>query len=113
MLRIYDPARRRISMSNNVVVCALYKFAVLNDYKTLREPLLNTLQANDVCGTLLLAREGINGTIAGSRSGIDAVQAWLKADDRFEGIDYKESYVDIQPFKRTKVKLKRDCHHGR
>ncbi|WP_309043532.1 rhodanese-related sulfurtransferase [Marinobacter sediminicola] len=95
-------------MSNNVVVCALYKFAVLNDYKTLRHPLLDIMHANGVHGTLLLAREGINGTIAGSRSGIDAVQTWLNADDRFDGIDYKESYVDIQPFKRTKVKLKKE-----
>ncbi|MGO1500101.1 MAG: rhodanese-related sulfurtransferase, partial [Marinobacter sp.] len=95
-------------MSNNVVVCALYKFAVLNDYKALRQPLLETMLANDVQGTLLLAREGINGTIAGSRQGIDAVQAWLTSDQRFEGIDYKESFVDIQPFKRTKVKLKKE-----
>src|SRR5690554_6782367 len=64
--------------------------------------------ANDEHGTLLLAREGINGTIAGSRQGIDAVRAWLGADARFNGIDYKESFVDIQPFKRTKVKLKKE-----
>ncbi|WP_417502420.1 rhodanese-related sulfurtransferase [Marinobacter sp.] len=95
-------------MSNTVVVCALYKFAVLNDYKALRHPLLEIMLANDVHGTLLLAREGINGTIAGSRQGIDAVQAWLGADARFNGIDYKESFVDIQPFKRTKVKLKKE-----
>ncbi len=62
----------------------------------------------DVHGTLLLAREGINGTIAGSRGGVDAVKAWLASDERFDGIDYKESFVDIQPFKRTKVKLKKE-----
>jgi UPF0176 protein len=62
----------------------------------------------DVHGTLLLAREGINGTIAGSREGIDAVKAWIASDERFDGIDYKESFVDIQPFKRTKVKLKKE-----
>lgn len=95
-------------MSNNVVVCALYKFAVLNDYKILRQPLLETMLANGVHGTLLLAREGINGTIAGNRQGIDTVQAWLASDERFEGIDYKESFVDTQPFKRTKVKLKKE-----
>ncbi|NWN91120.1 rhodanese-related sulfurtransferase [Marinobacter adhaerens] len=95
-------------MSNPIVVCALYKFAVLHDYKNLRQPLLDLMLANDVHGTLLLAQEGINGTIAGSRSGIDAVQAWLARDERFNGIDYKESFVDIQPFKRTKVKLKKE-----
>lgn len=95
-------------MNNTVVVCALYKFAVLNDYKALRHPLLDIMLAHDVHGTLLLAREGINGTIAGSRQGINAVQAFLGADARFDGIDYKESFVDIQPFKRTKVKLKKE-----
>lgn len=95
-------------MSQNVVVCALYKFAVLNDYRDLRQPLLDLMLAKDVHGTLLLAREGINGTIAGSREGIDAVKSWLGEDERFDGIDYKESFVDIQPFKRTKVKLKKE-----
>jgi len=95
-------------MRQNIVVCALYKFAVLNDYQSLRQTLLNLLHQEGVCGTLLLAREGINGTIAGSRQGVDAVKAWLDADSRFEGIDYKESFVDIQPFKRTKVKLKKE-----
>ncbi|WP_303287903.1 rhodanese-related sulfurtransferase [Marinobacter sp. SS8-8] len=95
-------------MSNNVVVCALYKFAVLNDYKSLRQPLLDLMLEQDVHGTLLLAREGINGTIAGSREGIDAVKVWITGDGRFDGIDYKESFVDIQPFKRTKVKLKKE-----
>ncbi|MDL0431325.1 rhodanese-related sulfurtransferase [Marinobacter sp. TBZ242] len=95
-------------MSQDVVVCALYKFAVLNDYKTLRQPLLDLMLEKDVHGTLLLAREGINGTIAGSREGVDAIRNWLDADERFHGIDYKESFVDIQPFKRTKVKLKKE-----
>ncbi|MCR8913230.1 rhodanese-related sulfurtransferase [Marinobacter panjinensis] len=95
-------------MSQDVVVCALYKFAVLNDYKALRQPLLDLMLERDVHGTLLLAREGINGTIAGSRAGVDAIRNWLDADERFEGIDYKESFVDIQPFKRTKVKLKKE-----
>jgi UPF0176 protein len=95
-------------MTQNVVVCALYKFAVLNDYRQLRQPLLDRMLEHDVHGTLLLAREGINGTVAGSREGIDAIKGWLERDARFEGIDYKESFVDIQPFKRTKVKLKKE-----
>ena len=66
----------------------------------------------DVHGTLLLACEGINGTITGSREGIDAVKAWIASDDRFEGVDYKESFVEFQPFKRTKVKLKKERHDG-
>ncbi|SFM67862.1 oxygen-dependent tRNA uridine(34) hydroxylase TrhO [Marinobacter zhejiangensis] len=95
-------------MTDTVVVCALYKFAVVENFEDLRQPLLDLMLEQGVCGTLLLAREGINGTIAGSRDGIDAVKAWINSDERFEGVDYKESFVDIQPFKRTKVKLKNE-----
>ena len=95
-------------MTDNIVVAALYKFVTLDDYVQLREPLLQTLVANDVKGTLLLAEEGINGTVSGSRAGIDAVLAWLRADPRLVDIDHKESYCAEQPFYRTKVKLKKE-----
>lgn len=64
--------------------------------------------ANQVKGTLLLAQEGINGTIAGPRAGIDKVLAWLKSDPRLAELDYKESYTDKHPFYRTKIKLKKE-----
>ncbi|MBS3804111.1 MAG: rhodanese-related sulfurtransferase [Oleiphilaceae bacterium] len=95
-------------MTAEVVVCALYKFAALDDYQSLRQPLLDLMTRHSVCGTLLLAREGINGTIAGSREGVDVIRGWLARDERFNGIDFKESLVGIQPFKRTKVKLKKE-----
>lgn len=95
-------------MTDKIVVAALYKFVTLDDYVQLREPLLQTLLANDVRGTLLLAEEGINGTVSGSREGIDAVLAWLRADARLVDIDHKESYCAEQPFYRTKVKLKKE-----
>ena len=95
-------------MTDKIVVAALYKFVTLDDYVQLREPLLQTLLANDVKGTLLLAEEGINGTVSGSREGIDAVLAWLRADPRLVDIDHKESYCAEQPFYRTKVKLKKE-----
>ena len=56
-------------MSERFVVCALYKFVRLEDYVSLREPLYNLMDSLEVRGTLLLADEGINGTIAGSREG--------------------------------------------
>mgnify|MGYP001396206347 CR=1 FL=1 len=92
----------------HAVVCALYKFVTLDDYESLREPLLNLMQEQGVKGTVLLAREGINGTVAGSRQGIDTLLAWLQADPRLADIDHKESYCDEPPFYRTKVKLKRE-----
>ncbi|MFY2507312.1 rhodanese-related sulfurtransferase [Vibrio pectenicida] len=90
------------------VVCALYKFVRLEDYKELREPLRLLMEKYHVRGTLLLAREGINGTVASNRKGIDALLAWFKNDSRLAGITYKESYDQQQPFHRTKVKLKKE-----
>ncbi len=55
-----------------IIVAALYKFMALPNFDALRQPILQACQSVDVCGTLLLAPEGINGTIAGSRAGIDA-----------------------------------------
>ena len=60
-----------------VVVAALYRFATFPDYESLREPLKQCMLDNDVRGTLLLAAEGINGTIAGTRQGVDAVLSFL------------------------------------
>ncbi|MCH2205865.1 MAG: rhodanese-related sulfurtransferase [Lentisphaerales bacterium] len=89
------------------VVCALYKFTRLEDYVDLREPLYKVMDDNEVRGTLLLAQEGINGTISGSRQGIDTVLNWLHSDERLNPITYKESYNENSPYKLTKVKLKK------
>ncbi len=93
---------------NQFVVAALYKFVSLPDFESLREPLLAQCLAAEVKGTLLLAEEGINGTIAGSRRGIDQVLAYLHSDPRFADVGHKESYDTEQPFYRMKVKLKKE-----
>jgi UPF0176 protein len=93
---------------SQIVVCAMYRFVALENYRQLRQPLLRIMEEYGVKGTLLLAAEGINGTIAGSREGIDKVLAWLRTDPRLANIDYKESYTDRPPFNRTKVKLKKE-----
>lgn len=94
--------------SPKYVVCALYHFVILNDYENLRNPLHKVMSNNDVKGTLLLAKEGINGTIAGTRAGVDAVLLWLRNDPRLVNIDTKESYDIEVPFYRTRVKLKKE-----
>ncbi|WP_439102674.1 oxygen-dependent tRNA uridine(34) hydroxylase TrhO [Congregibacter sp.] len=91
-----------------VVVAALYKFVALEDYEALREPLLEQCRVHGLKGTLLLAGEGINGTVAGSREAMDAVLAWLRSDPRLKDLDHKESLHDEQPFLRMKVKLKKE-----
>jgi len=92
---------------SKVVVSALYKFVVLDNFEDLKAPLLKVMLDNDVRGTLLLAREGINGTVAGLQTGINSLLAWLNDDPRLSGIVHKESYDDEMPFYRTKVKLKK------
>ena len=95
---------------SQLVVAALYQFAELPDYQAIRAPLLETCMSRGLRGTLLLAEEGINGTIAGKREGIDAVKQWLDADGRFDRLEYKESLMDDEaiPFYRMKVKLKKE-----
>ncbi len=91
-----------------IVVCAFYKFIALDDLAGLRRRLLAVLQANGVRGTVLLAPEGINGTICGARTRLDAVLAWLARQPHLDGIEPKESFTEHRPFKRTRVKLKRE-----
>ena len=93
---------------SHIVVCALYKFVTLENYQALREPLHDVMDAHQVRGTLLLASEGINGTIAGSRQAIDSVLDWLHSDPRLADLDHKESLTNTMPFNRTKVKLKKE-----
>ncbi len=90
------------------VVAALYQFVHLPDYVTLRDTLYNLMVEHKVKGTLLLAEEGINGTICGERAGVDAVKVWLDNEGRFTGLSYKESFADELAFYRTKVKLKKE-----
>ena len=91
-----------------LVVAAIYKFVRLDDCATMREPLLAECNKLDISGTLLLAAEGINGTIAGTRAGIDNILAYLRSDPRLADLEHKESAAEQQPFYRMKVKLKNE-----
>ena len=95
-------------MSTQYVTCALYKFVALPNYGSIRHPLLKLMTDNQVYGTLLLAAEGINGTVSSTREGIDAVLNWLNQQPGLENIDTKESFDTEIPFYRTKVKLKKE-----
>ncbi len=90
------------------IVCALYKFVYLPQYREIQRPLQAQMVNNQVKGTLLLAEEGVNGTISGSRSCIDAVLTWMETIQEFSGIAVKESLTNQLPFKRSKVKLKKE-----
>ncbi len=90
------------------VIAALYQFVPLPDYKGLQPKILKVCLENEIQGTLLLAEEGINGTIAGTRAGIDTLLSYLKSDPRLENLSHKEAINEEQPFYRMKVRLKKE-----
>jgi UPF0176 protein len=85
-----------------------YRFVALDDLVTLRQRIFDAARAAGLKGTVLLAEEGINLFVAGAP---DAARAWLaglRTDPRFAPLDVKESFSDSLPFRRLKVKVKRE-----
>ena len=93
---------------SRIVVAAFYNFVSLDNYTDLRQPLLNQMLKNNIKGSLLLAREGINGTVAGTQPSIDRLLAWIRTDPRLQNIRCKFSYDEEMPFYRSRVKLKKE-----
>lgn len=94
--------------NSNFQVAALYRFTPFKDHEALREPLLALCQKVGVKGTLLLAAEGINGTIAGTDNAIAAVIDHIRSLPDCAATDVKFSYAPTMPFNRMKVRLKRE-----
>ncbi|WP_267382679.1 rhodanese-related sulfurtransferase [Cyanobacterium sp. uoEpiScrs1] len=92
----------------NQIVATFYKFVTLADFETKQKPLLEFCYQKAIKGTILLAKEGINGTIVGSRHGLDAVMTYLRCDPRLTDLETKEAPVDYLPFERMKVRLKKE-----
>ncbi len=90
------------------VVAAFYHFTELPDYESLQNPLKEFCDAHQLKGTILLAKEGINSTIAGTRNAIDAVLEYLRKDPRLQNLEHKESHCQGVPFQRMKVRLKKE-----
>ncbi len=89
-------------------IAALYHFTRFDDPAAIQGPLKALCDAQGITGILLLAHEGINGTIAGTREGIDAVLAHVRALPGCADLEHKESFSDIRPFGRMKVRLKKE-----
>ena len=95
-------------MNSSVVNISAYKFVTIHDIDALRTQLKQTCDALSLKGTILIAPEGINIFLAGTRQSIDAIVSVLKSDPRFSDVDPKESYSDSQPFKKMWVKKKKE-----
>lgn len=93
---------------SEIVVAALYKFTPLEKLADLKSELEAACRDAGLRGTLILAHEGINGAIAGSRAGIDAVLDRIRAIPGCADLEYKESFANEQPFYRMKVRLKNE-----
>jgi UPF0176 protein len=102
------PKVRGASNMNRIVVASFYRFVAFPDFREAKEPLLGRCLECGVKGTILLAPEGINGTIAGPEGGIDAVLECLRSDARFAGLKARMSEVDGIPFGRMRVRLKKE-----
>jgi len=93
---------------SNYLVAAFYKFVSLPDFKDLQPSILECAVRNEVMGTILLAEEGINGTVAGPEAGVKALLAFIREDPRISDLEHKESWAVENAFYRMKVRLKKE-----
>ncbi|MFN9060159.1 MAG: rhodanese-related sulfurtransferase [Pseudanabaena sp.] len=97
-----------LEKSEPFVVTTFYHFADLADYKSMRPPITDFCNRHDLKGVILLAQEGINSTIAGSREGIDALLSYLRSDLRLQNLEHKETTSDVMPYNKLRVRLKKE-----
>lgn len=93
---------------SQILNVATYRFVGIDDADVLKATLLPKAQALGIKGTILLAPEGINLFLAGAETAVRSFLAMLDDDPRFADLDIKESWSDVVPFKRIKIKLKQE-----
>lgn len=102
------PMQAQAEQSKPVVIAALYRFVVLDDLPGLQADLRAVCEDAGILGTLLLAPEGINGTVAGSRESIDRLMTWFRNRAEFSDLEWKESAAEDMPFYRMRVRFKKE-----
>lgn len=95
-------------MSKEFVIITFYKFVDLDDLLKRRAELKSFCLAREIRGSILLANEGINATVAGGETAVNELLVYLRRDPAFSDLTHKTSYADFNPFPRTKVRLKRE-----
>ena len=90
------------------VIASFYKFVPLHDYEEMKAPLLAVMKEHNLMGTLILAHEGINGSFAGRPDEVLFLYEYLKIDPRFSDLYFKETYDDLMPFEKAKVKFRKE-----
>jgi len=94
--------------ASDFLVAAFYKFVPLPDYRQMRPRLQQRCEDLGLLGTILLAEEGINGTVSGTEKGVRRLFERLREDEHLQDLHYKESWAAEQPFYRMKVRLKKE-----
>lgn len=93
---------------NTYVIVAFYKFVTLHDYESFKDPLLKAMKEFDIKGTIILANEGINGSFCGDRDAITSLTSHLKNLPGLDDLNFRETYNDVNPFEKAKVKLRKE-----
>jgi UPF0176 protein len=93
---------------NEIVISTFYQFFNFPNYVEEKEPLLDFCKSHSLKGTILIASEGMNSTISGTRTAIDQLYSHLRDHLQIRNLEYKESFADFQPFLRMKVRLKKE-----
>ena len=99
---------QNLEKSEPFVIATFYHFANLADYKSMRPVIIDFCNSHDLKGMILLAEEGLNSTIAGSRAGVDALLSYLRSDPRLQALEHKESDCDVMPYQKLRVRLKKE-----
>ena len=94
--------------SNEILVATLYKFFKVDDLVALQDQLYEICNKNNVMGTILIANEGVNGTISAKPREIEKTLISIQKDDRFSEIEIKYSSTNKQPFHKMRVRLKKE-----
>lgn len=92
----------------SLVVATFYKFVQLPNFAEMRSPLHDLCKSLGIRGTVLLAEEGMNGTLAGTTEAIAQILSHLRADPRLADLEHKESSAELPPFDRLKIRLKKE-----
>lgn len=90
------------------VIASFYKFVPLNDFEEMKVPLLAAMKQHDLLGTIILAKEGINGSFAGLPHQVSMLFDYLRNDPRLSDLFFRETYHDIMPFDKAKVKFRKE-----
>lgn len=91
-----------------IIIASFYQFVTLVDFEIMREPMLAKMRALDLRGTLILAKEGINGSFAGRRENMELFYQFLRDDFSLVDLHFKETFDEKNPFDKAKVKLRKE-----